>query len=32
MLKAIIAFFIAFLFVGCGAKDPYLQTVDKVDI
>jgi apolipoprotein D and lipocalin family protein len=32
VLKIIIGIFMAFLFVGCGAKDPYLQTVDKVDI
>lgn len=32
MLKVIIGFFMAFLLVGCGAKDPYLQTVKKVDM
>ena len=32
MLKIIVSFFIAFLFIGCGSKNPYLKTVDKVDI
>ena len=32
MLKVIIGFLIAFLFIGCGAKNPYLHTVKKVDI
>jgi len=32
MLKVIISIFFALVFVGCGVKDPYLETVNKVDI
>lgn len=32
MLKTIISIFIVFLFVGCTSKNPYLKTVEKVDI
>lgn len=32
MLKIIISTFILFIFVGCGSKNPYLKTVNNVDI
>lgn len=32
MLKVLMAVFIAFFFIGCGAKNSYLKTVDSVDI